>query len=349
MTADLRAVPVHHPSEARLLDYASGALPEPMALLIATHLALCPACRRTVAELEAVGGALLEALPPEPVGRGQPGAAARPPRSARASGAGRSGQPRGRSDPAAAALRLCREPRSGRLAPFRAGRRGAAADRLRAVHDAAAVGRARGRAAAPHPCRLGAGARPARRLQRHDRPLSARRRVRSRQPRRPSPRRRRGRGLSLPDRDRCAAASDRLARAPAEPVHPHLIRTEGHRRSNVTRVTDGCRSALLSCRHEEPEDRQMRHAAYRRALEPAAHPAQPHRHPGDRAGLDGGGRRHELRRGGSALAVAGDEVLVDRDAEPRPIRDLDVAVDHRKISRPQARAASDWRRANIPG
>ena len=67
MTADLRAVPVHHPSEARLLDYASGALPEPMALLIATHLALCPACRRTVAELEAVGGALLEALPPEPV------------------------------------------------------------------------------------------------------------------------------------------------------------------------------------------------------------------------------------------------------------------------------------------
>jgi putative transcriptional regulator len=59
--------PVHHPSEARLLDYASGALPEPMALLIATHLALCPACRRTVAGLEAVGSALLESLPPEPV------------------------------------------------------------------------------------------------------------------------------------------------------------------------------------------------------------------------------------------------------------------------------------------
>jgi putative transcriptional regulator len=60
--------PVHHPSEERLLDYASGALPEPMALLVATHLALCPGCRRRVAELEAVGGALLEALPPEPVG-----------------------------------------------------------------------------------------------------------------------------------------------------------------------------------------------------------------------------------------------------------------------------------------
>jgi putative transcriptional regulator len=59
--------PVHHPSEERLLDYASGALPEPVALLVATHLALCPACRRTVADLEAVGGALLDALPPEPV------------------------------------------------------------------------------------------------------------------------------------------------------------------------------------------------------------------------------------------------------------------------------------------
>jgi putative transcriptional regulator len=58
---------MHHPSEARLLDYASGAAPEPVALLVATHLALCPGCRRRVAELEAVGGALLEALPPEPV------------------------------------------------------------------------------------------------------------------------------------------------------------------------------------------------------------------------------------------------------------------------------------------
>jgi putative transcriptional regulator len=68
----IRAVapPSHHPSEARLLDYASGALPEPPALLVATHLALCPHCRRTVAELEAVGGALLDRLPPEPLGAG---------------------------------------------------------------------------------------------------------------------------------------------------------------------------------------------------------------------------------------------------------------------------------------
>jgi putative transcriptional regulator len=62
-----RVGPVHHPSEERLLDYASGASPEPVALLVATHLALCPGCRRAIAELEAVGGALLEELPPEPV------------------------------------------------------------------------------------------------------------------------------------------------------------------------------------------------------------------------------------------------------------------------------------------
>lgn len=65
--ADLRVPPLHHPSDERLLEYASGAAREPIALLVATHLALCPACRRASAELEAVGGALLETLPPEPV------------------------------------------------------------------------------------------------------------------------------------------------------------------------------------------------------------------------------------------------------------------------------------------
>ena len=65
--ADPRVPPCHHPSAERLLEYASGAAREPTALLVATHLALCPACRRATAELEAVGGALLETAPPEPV------------------------------------------------------------------------------------------------------------------------------------------------------------------------------------------------------------------------------------------------------------------------------------------
>lgn len=54
----------HHPSEELLLDYASGALSESWSLAIATHLALCPACRREVARLEAVGGGLVDVVEP---------------------------------------------------------------------------------------------------------------------------------------------------------------------------------------------------------------------------------------------------------------------------------------------
>ncbi len=54
----------HHPSEELLLDYASGALAEGWSLAIATHLALCPACRHTVAGLEALGGGMLLSAAP---------------------------------------------------------------------------------------------------------------------------------------------------------------------------------------------------------------------------------------------------------------------------------------------
>ena len=54
----------HHPSEELLLDYAGGGLSESWSLAIATHLALCPACRREVAGLEAVGGGLVDVLEP---------------------------------------------------------------------------------------------------------------------------------------------------------------------------------------------------------------------------------------------------------------------------------------------
>jgi putative transcriptional regulator len=56
----------HHPSEPLLLDYATGALGEAWSLAVATHLALCPVCRRTVLDIEALGGSLLDAIPPEP-------------------------------------------------------------------------------------------------------------------------------------------------------------------------------------------------------------------------------------------------------------------------------------------
>ena len=54
----------HHPGEELLLDYASGAADEGLALIVATHLWFCAGCRRTVALAEAVGGALMEETAP---------------------------------------------------------------------------------------------------------------------------------------------------------------------------------------------------------------------------------------------------------------------------------------------
>ena len=57
----------HHPSEALLLDYASGALGEGWSVAIATHLALCPTCRQVVRDMESIGAALMEGLKPAPL------------------------------------------------------------------------------------------------------------------------------------------------------------------------------------------------------------------------------------------------------------------------------------------
>jgi putative transcriptional regulator len=54
----------HHPSEATLVAYAAGTLPQAAALVAATHLCRCVVCRQALATLETTGGALLEDLPP---------------------------------------------------------------------------------------------------------------------------------------------------------------------------------------------------------------------------------------------------------------------------------------------
>lgn len=56
-----------HPTDDLLMAYAAGTLTTGAGLIVATHLTYCPACRRALAALDAVGGALLETLPPEPV------------------------------------------------------------------------------------------------------------------------------------------------------------------------------------------------------------------------------------------------------------------------------------------
>lgn len=60
----------HHPSDATLVAYAAGNLPDALALVVATHLSACTACRGKVAEAESVGGVILEDIVPAPVAPG---------------------------------------------------------------------------------------------------------------------------------------------------------------------------------------------------------------------------------------------------------------------------------------
>lgn len=65
--AAMALLPNHHPSDALLVAYGAGSLGEGLSLAVAVHLAHCPDCRTTLAEVEALGGALLEDLPPAPL------------------------------------------------------------------------------------------------------------------------------------------------------------------------------------------------------------------------------------------------------------------------------------------
>ena len=60
----------HHVSDALLADYESGALAEGWSLAVATHLALCPACRARARLAASLGGMMLETLPPADVTAG---------------------------------------------------------------------------------------------------------------------------------------------------------------------------------------------------------------------------------------------------------------------------------------
>jgi putative transcriptional regulator len=57
----------HHPTEQTLLAYATGSLPQALAIVTATHLGQCPLCQRALGTLEATGGVLLDDLAPIPL------------------------------------------------------------------------------------------------------------------------------------------------------------------------------------------------------------------------------------------------------------------------------------------
>lgn len=57
----------HHPPFDLILDYATGIASEGVALAVAAHAAFCAECRAQIADIEAVGGLLLEEIEPEPL------------------------------------------------------------------------------------------------------------------------------------------------------------------------------------------------------------------------------------------------------------------------------------------
>ena len=55
----------HHPHDDLLLSYAAGSLSETWSLAVASHLSLCPECRRTLELAETIGGILFADMPDE--------------------------------------------------------------------------------------------------------------------------------------------------------------------------------------------------------------------------------------------------------------------------------------------
>jgi putative transcriptional regulator len=62
----------HHLDDATLMSFAAGSLPNALAAVAAAHIAMCPRCRRELAVLERIGGALVSTLAPATLDRAQP-------------------------------------------------------------------------------------------------------------------------------------------------------------------------------------------------------------------------------------------------------------------------------------
>ena len=52
-----------HPDDSTLLSFVAGGLPQALSAVVASHVSLCPHCRREVRLLETLGASLLDALP----------------------------------------------------------------------------------------------------------------------------------------------------------------------------------------------------------------------------------------------------------------------------------------------
>ncbi len=62
----------HHPDDSTLMSFAAGSLPEPLALIIATHCSVCPTCAAEVKSMEQIGAAMFADLEPQPLNGAAP-------------------------------------------------------------------------------------------------------------------------------------------------------------------------------------------------------------------------------------------------------------------------------------
>lgn len=60
----------HHLTDALLMGYAAGTLPEAFNLVVATHVSMCDSCRAALAEYDAVGGEVMLGADPVSVSEG---------------------------------------------------------------------------------------------------------------------------------------------------------------------------------------------------------------------------------------------------------------------------------------
>ncbi len=60
----------HHTPDALLIAYAGGNLPQPFALVVATHVSMCLECRANLEAHQAVGGLVLEGSAPAELSQG---------------------------------------------------------------------------------------------------------------------------------------------------------------------------------------------------------------------------------------------------------------------------------------
>jgi len=62
----------HHLDDATLMSFAAGALPDALAAVAAAHADMCPHCRREIAAMERLGGAVMADLSPVAFARPEP-------------------------------------------------------------------------------------------------------------------------------------------------------------------------------------------------------------------------------------------------------------------------------------